>query len=391
MPIEGPVEGSEPYGTGALRVQRALAELRGGRSVVVRDPERPEASLGVVAVEPLVESALAGFDAQDGAAFHGNAGEVRLLLAGDRARALELDTRAEAVELRVDVSGHDSPAAADALASLAGCSAPPWSAAVRRVSGCTGASGAAVAALSLARQGGLIPALLLGPAATEGARIGVDVDDIEAYPERRGRLLARASSARVPLPGAGRCEFVVYRERYGDAEHVAVVIGAPRTDAPVTVRIHSACFTGDLFGSMKCDCGEQLRGAVSRMASEGGGIVLYLQQEGRGIGLANKLRAYALQERGHDTIDADRSLGFRADGRDFTAARTMLADLGVSRVRLVTNNPRKIAALEAGGIEIAERLPSLASVNAHNAFYLETKRDRAGHLLGPSGLAAVGK
>ena len=170
--------------------------------------------------------------------------------------------------------------------------------------------------------------------------------------------------------------------RSGLLEHVALIVGDPAhwPDVPA-LRMHSACLTGDLFGSLRCDCGEQLRSAVSTIGEEGGGILLYLAQEGRGIGLANKLRAYGLQDSGLDTVDADRLLGFGADERRYEVAAAMLADLDIPRVRLMTNNPGKIAALERNGIEIAGREAVHGALNPHNDRYLTAKAERAGHWL----------
>ena len=384
---------------GALRVQRALAELRGGRAVrvhpgVATDGSAPGAGPGpgadavrVVAIETLTEAALAALTDRDG--------RVRALVAAERAETLGRKVGTAAAELVLDAGGASPARTLEVLHALAGLSPTPWRAPEGVSFECRDAPGSVpAAALALARESSLIPALLRGARpASDAAAVAADIaaDDALAYPAARGRFLDRASSALVPLAGAGRCEFTVFRERFGEAEHVAVTVGELDPKAPVTVRIHSACFTGDIFGSMKCDCGEQLRGAVATLARGGGGVILYLAQEGRGIGLANKLRAYSLQARGFDTIDADRTLGFRSDHRDFTVARTMLESLGIARVRLVTNNPRKIAALDAGGIEVVERIPSIASINPHNAGYLETKRDRAGHLFGPNGLALAGE
>jgi GTP cyclohydrolase II len=171
---------------------------------------------------------------------------------------------------------------------------------------------------------------------------------------------------------------VLYREVEGDAEHLAIIVGQPALDQPVPVRLHSACLTGDLLGSLRCDCGEQLRGAAERLARDGG-VLLYLAQEGRGTGLASKLRAYRLQDGGLDTLQADRHLGFHADERDFQAASAILNDLGIRRIRLLTNNPHKIDALRAAGIEVADRLPLNAPVNGHNRRYMQAKHDLAGH------------
>jgi GTP cyclohydrolase II len=189
----------------------------------------------------------------------------------------------------------------------------------------------------------------------------------------------------VPLAGQENSRFVLFRETVADLEHVAIVVGDPDPAEPVLVRLHSSCLTGDLFASLRCDCGDQLRGAIERLG-ESGGVLLYLAQEGRGIGLANKLRAYARQDAGLDTIDADRYLGFRGDERNFAVAVHILKDLGIGRIRLLTNNPSKISALRQAGLDVVERLPIGGQINRHNERYIATKRDRAGHLIDVSTL-----
>ncbi len=161
---------------------------------------------------------------------------------------------------------------------------------------------------------------------------------------------------------------------------MAITIGNVETHRAVLVRLHSACLTGDLFGSLRCDCGEQLRDAVKRIAAAGGGVLLYLAQEGRGIGLVNKLRAYELQDAGLDTLEADQHLGFRTDERNYRAAATMLCDLGATRIQLLTNNPEKMQALTEEGIDVMNRLPLAPPSNPHNERYVRTKLERAGHL-----------
>ncbi|MGF1548606.1 MAG: GTP cyclohydrolase II [Thiotrichales bacterium] len=237
-------------------------------------------------------------------------------------------------------------------------------------------------ALDLAMQARLLPAMLVWEV---GATPDPEVPRLVAtsvadYARLRATALRLVSRARIPLAEHEACEFILFRERYGDNEHVAIVIGAPDLTAPVPVRLHSACLTGDLLGSLRCDCGDQLRTAVERIATAGGGVLLYLAQEGRGIGLANKLRAYGLQDNGMDTLEADRHLGFSAEERDFRVACALLKALDIARVRLFTNNPDKIRALEAGGIEVVDRLSLVAPTNPHNARYLRTKREEAGHL-----------
>ncbi len=209
----------------------------------------------------------------------------------------------------------------------------------------------------------------------------MSAEDVAAYPGVAAERLELTGEARVPLAEDVESRFVLFRELDGLTEHVAIVVARPPPEAPVLVRVHSACFTGDLFASLRCDCGEQLRGTVRTMAHAGGGVLLYLAQEGRGIGLSNKLRAYGLQDTGLDTLDADAHLGFRHDERRYEVAVAMLRQLGVSRVRLMTNNPAKLRALERAGIEIVARIPIIAPVNPHNLNYLRVKADRAGHML----------
>ena len=174
-------------------------------------------------------------------------------------------------------------------------------------------------------------------------------------------------------------QIVAFRGTDDGAEHVALVVGAFGGKPPL-VRLHSECLTGDVFGSLKCDCGPQLREALRIIGAEGGGVLLYLRQEGRGIGLANKLRAYALQDRGLDTVDANRRLGFADDERDYGHAAAMLRALGIEQVRLLTNNPAKVEGLEVAGVAVAERVAHHMPANPHNADYLATKRKRSGHL-----------
>jgi GTP cyclohydrolase II len=188
-------------------------------------------------------------------------------------------------------------------------------------------------------------------------------------------------SARVPLAVSEAGRLRIFRPEDGGEEHYAVEIGDPPRDAPVLVRLHSACFTGDLLGSLKCDCGPQLRGALAQMGAEGAGVLLYLSQEGRGIGLANKMRAYSLQDEGFDTVEANHRLGFEDDERDFRIGAEILRRMGFAQVRLMTNNPAKVALMEGSGLSVVERVPLRAERNPHNAGYLATKAAKSGHLL----------
>lgn len=233
------------------------------------------------------------------------------------------------------------------------------------------------AALALAVLARLLPALLAVPAP---GRIGVPEGDVLDYAALSASALVRVSEAVVPLEDAADARLVAFRSPGNGAEQYAVLIGRPEEAAEPLVRVHSECFSGDLLGSLRCDCGSQLRGAIRRIAAEGAGAVLYLAQEGRGIGLPNKLRAYTLQDRGLDTLDANLALGFAADERDFLTAAAMLRQLGLLRIRLLTNNPDKLAGLAAHGIDVAGRAGLRFAANGVNDRYLQTKAKRFGHL-----------
>ena len=236
---------------------------------------------------------------------------------------------------------------------------------------------AAEAGLALAVLSRLLPAVLCAPALH---RVGPPASDVLRHASLTAGVLQRVSEAVVPLEDAPDARLIAFRATYTGAEHYAVLVGRPEEQPSPLVRVHSDCFTGDLLGSLRCDCGPQLRGAISRMASEGAGALLYMAQEGRGIGLPNKLRAYTLQDRGLDTVDANRVLGFAADERDFQAAAAMLRQLGLTRIRLLTNNPDKIATLASHGVEVAGRESLLFAANGVNDRYLRTKVTRFGHL-----------
>jgi GTP cyclohydrolase II len=244
------------------------------------------------------------------------------------------------------------------------------------------------AAVQLAKIARLLPALLAirlphaDPAALAGRDlIVVQADDVLNYADSDVRGLRQIVSADVPLVDAPDSRVVAFRSEGSAIEHLAIVIGRPEAHDSPLVRLHSECFTGDLLGSMRCDCGEQLRGAIRRMAEDGAGVLLYLGQEGRGIGLLNKLRAYRLQDLGLDTMDANRVLGWGADERNFLIGATMLRLLGIQRVRLLTNNPDKLAAMIACGIDVVGREPHMIEPNGVNDEYLATKAARFGHIL----------
>jgi GTP cyclohydrolase II len=244
----------------------------------------------------------------------------------------------------------------------------------------------AVAAIELAKIAQRLPALLVAEipspasALTEPPLVVVPADAVMKFGRADLHSLEIASEAHVPLQGGISSRFVIFRDSIGGGS-VAVIVGEPDLSKPVPVRLHSACLTGDVFGSSRCDCGDQLRLATKRLNEEGGGIVLYLEQEGRGLGLANKMRAYALQDEGLDTVDANTTLGFDDDERDYGIAAHMLQKLGCTRVYLMTNNPAKLDGLSGLGIEVVGRKPLHAPINAHNRRYMTAKAMRAGHKL----------
>ena len=250
---------------------------------------------------------------------------------------------------------------------------------------------ARAAAIRLVHAAGLLPAAAvarLGATAPVGLGfLEIAAEDALARPENPGGEKAElVASARLPLAPAIDAELIGFRLRadglWGTHEafaHYALAIGRPPARKPPLVRLHSECFTGDFLGSLKCDCGEQLRGAVARIAEEGGGYLLYLRQEGRGIGLLNKVRAYHLQDQGLDTVEANERLGFADDARSYAPAARMLEVLGAAKIRLLTNNPRKLEGLAAQGIEIAERVGHRFPANPHNAHYLAIKAAKSGH------------
>ncbi|MEF7616562.1 GTP cyclohydrolase II RibA [Aquincola sp. MAHUQ-54] len=352
-----------------VRLDRAQLELKHGRELVLQPEDESAPLLLVAAVETLSAERLATLDTWG----H----PLRLLLTGERMQSLGGTAAPAALRCPPNVGlqtlQHWAAVSADVLDPQALRDAAPTGPAMD-------------AALRIAKRARLTPALVaaelprsLAPRLAAAEILVLPVADAERLLEAATLRLQRVSDARVPIAAREDCTLVLFREVGGGTEHVAVVFGTLDTQRPVPVRLHSSCLTGDLLGSLRCDCGDQLGRAVSQLA-QCGGVLLYLSQEGRGTGLANKLRAYRLQDGGLDTIDADRHLGFRDDERDYPAAVAMLQALGITRIELLTNNPRKIAALQAGGIEVAARVALTAPTNVHNARYVHTKRHRAGHL-----------
>jgi GTP cyclohydrolase II len=329
-----------------------------------------------IAIGPLHLLAVETADADRLAAFDGDAA-ADILISATRAATLKLGNQLAAADPVRPVLVERAPwidlAGAIALADPAFDLATPLKGPYRALPIVHDA--AASAALELARLAGLLPAWFVAEQGTP--EVTITPDDIAAYDD--SAALAIAARARLPVEASESAEIVAFRSRADATEHVALILGTPDGSPPL-VRLHSECLTGDVLGSLKCDCGPQLHAALGAIAA-GWGILLYLRQEGRGIGLVNKLRAYSLQDQGFDTVDANLRLGFAIDARDFGVAAQMLKLIGQTRIRLLTNNPEKVAQLAAHGIDVAERVPHHLPANPHNARYLETKRDRTGHQL----------
>ena len=240
------------------------------------------------------------------------------------------------------------------------------------------------AAIALCKAARLLPAAIVLPVTDAGAFAlahNLTLVSDSAALDTGLSPLNPIISARLPLEVSEAGRLHIFRPDDGAEEHYAVEIGQPARDKPVMSRLHSACFTGDLLGSLKCDCGPQLRGALAQMGTEGAGVLLYLNQEGRGIGLANKMRAYSLQDQGFDTVEANHRLGFDDDERDFRIGAEILKKMGFNSVRLLTNNPAKVARMEGAGVQVIERVPLIEGANPHNHAYLATKAAKSGHLL----------
>jgi GTP cyclohydrolase II len=346
---------------GRLAVQRAVHELREGRPVRLTSKGR---GLIVAAADMLGGERIAEWTMA-------TAGVIGLILPAPRLRHLGIIMPGPAQVSLADLSAHDINAVLMAVK-------PHVPLLAHRAADALEAS-----ALDLVKRAYLLPAAVVLPATHDqfGDMITVEASAVDSFHDRSARELSIAVRTRVPLSGAEDAEFVVFRGGDGLRDQIAVVIGQPDAKKPVLTRLHSACLTGDLFGSLKCDCGDQLRLAVNEIAEFGSGVLLYLDQEGRGIGLLNKMRAYGLQELGHDTLDADAVLGYEPDERRYAIAGSMLALLGYRKIKLMTNNPGKISALEHFGVNVVGHQRIIGAVNPHNHNYLHTKAERAGHML----------
>ncbi|MBB4131495.1 MULTISPECIES: GTP cyclohydrolase II RibA [unclassified Xanthomonas] len=350
----------------AIRCERAASELRAGRPVL----------LTAASGQARAVLALDSSTAQSYAAFARAAqGRHCLFITPTRAQVLGLSAPQGA---RVALAGYSYDQLA-ALAYLRDTSVPvQW----------TPGDALDAGAVEIARLGLLLPAILaveLRDADDHAAFAGcqsLTLDDLDtgcAISAAAGYELVTRTP--VPLRGLGMSEFVVFRGGVAQRDQVAIVVGQPDLSAAVPVRVHSSCLTGDLFGSLKCDCGDQLQHGLAKLKDLGGGVLLYLDQEGRGTGIAAKMRAYGYQHAGLDTIDADAQLGFGPDERRYGSAVAMLRGLGIGRIRLLTNNPAKAERLRAAGIVVEERIPVTGDITPENEQYLRTKAARAGHAL----------
>ncbi len=350
------------------RLSRARADLRMGVPVVVCDDD---SSALVFAAETLTTSRLAEL------------ADMSAVLAVTNHRAATLKIAAYDGDLaRVLLPKHVDLAWVHALADPADDLRSPMKGPFK-----TAREGSAIvhrAGIALTKSARLLPACIVAPL-SDGATFAAH-HDLTRIPAEAALATEQSSlhgiiSARLPLEVSEAGRLHIFRPEDGGEEHYAVEIGSPDRAKPVLARLHSACFTGDLLGSLKCDCGPQLRGAMAQMGAEGAGVLLYLNQEGRGIGLANKMRAYSLQDQGFDTVEANHRLGFEDDERDFRIGADILKQMGFSEVRLLTNNPAKVAKLESCGLTITERVPLKTGENHHNTAYLATKAAKSGHIL----------
>lgn len=347
-----------------ILVERALSEFRSGRPVLITSAG---AAITALPVDGMTEAML---------------GHFRLLSRPVRPFLLITARRARAIG--VEAACHAGIALPDSC-SLGEIFSLASATQVRCQFEVVPAGAGAGAAIQLAKHAQRLPALLIGAGNSAAVRncepplVAVPAGGVSHYRRASTAALSVAAEATIPLSGLS-ARFVVFRDS-GGGTPLAAIVGSPDLKQPVPVRLHSACLTGDVFGSRRCDCGDQLRLALVQLAQHGGGIVLYLEQEGRGLGLANKIRTYQLQDEGLDTIDANSVIGFDDDERDYGIAARMLQMLGCTRVRLMTNNPSKIDALFRGGIDVVGRMPLHGPINADNRRYLAAKATRAGHQL----------
>ena len=405
------------HATSFVEIERALEHLRAGKVVIVVDDEKRENEGDYIAAAETCTAETMNFLTREGR------GMICAPITEDRATELELDMLVSQSDIMHGNSApHGTPytmlidyrhgtttgistedraatvrALADPKAKPSDFYRPGHIAPLRAVrEGVLRRAGHTEAVVDLLRLAGMYPAGVLSeilnpdgsmarlPELQEIAKERhmplVTIADLIKYRLTREKLVKKVVEVELPTR-YGEFRLHLYHNVLDGKEHMALVKGDISTDEPVLVRVHSECFTGDTLGSLRCDCQNQLQAAMRHVAKEGRGVVLYMRQEGRGIGLTNKLKAYALQDEGKDTVEANEALGFKADLRDYGLGAQILVDLGISEMRLMTNNPKKVVGLESYGLHIVERVPVVTEPNEHNERYLQTKQDKLGHIL----------
>ncbi|HYR06134.1 MAG TPA: GTP cyclohydrolase II [Longimicrobium sp.] len=374
------------------RIEDAIADIRAGRMVIVADDEDRENEGDLVCAASAVTPEIINFMAKEGR------GLICLALTAERADELDLRPMSENnTEALSTASTETIEVCLDPESRPADLRRPGHVFPLRaRAGGVLRRVGQTEASVDLARLAGLPPAGVICEilnddgtmarrpqleefAAKHGLKF-ITVAQIVAYRLQRERLVHREAEATIPTP-FGDWRIIAYKNDVDPHEHIAMIKGEVEGVPDVMVRMHSECLTGDVFHSMRCDCGEQLDAAMAQIEREGRGVIVYLRQEGRGIGLVHKLRAYNLQDQGMDTVEANEALGFLPDLREYGIGAQILLDLGLSSVRILTNNPKKIVGMDGYGLSVAEQLPLAVEPNPHNTGYLRTKRERLGHLL----------